>query len=357
MPSGQPPVRPGSKAWKIALLIFLLACLGMGVGWYWLNTPQAVSGSAAGQDSEIIFTVHKGSGSGRIAAELRQAGLLDSEYAFRLAAWLQGAQGRLKAGEYSIRTGLTPWQLVDIIVEGHTNLYRVVLPEGFTMEQIITRLAQPVERSGGGSLVLFNPEEALLWASDRQFIASLGLEGNSLEGYLFPDTYFFTGRPHSAREVLARLIEHFQKVWDELPPYQGALPLTRHQLVTLASIIEKETSLDQERPLVSAVYHNRLRLGMPLQADPTVTYGVNHQGPITRRLLSQDHPYNTYIHPGLPPGPICSPGRDSLAAALNPAQNDYLYFVASAKGDGSHNFTATYSEHLRNVSQYRRRGN
>jgi UPF0755 protein len=327
----------------------LLLLILSGGGWYWLNSP----GGSLGSGEEIIFTVRKGSGVSRIGADLRQAGLLDSEYAFRLAAWLQGAGGDLKAGEYSIKSGVSPWQLVEIITQGRSNLYRVALPEGFNLEQIIERLAQPISKADGGSLVLLNEPEARLCAADRRFMDSLGLEADSLEGYLFPDTYFFSGEAHAPEAVLARLYARFQEVWQELPPYQGELPFTRHQLVTLASIIEKETSLDQERPLVSAVYHNRLRLGMPLQADPTVTYGTNHQGPITQSLLQRDHPYNTSTRSGLPPGPICSPGRASLAAALNPAASTYLYFVASAKGDGSHNFSATYAEHLKNVRLYR----
>jgi UPF0755 protein len=191
-------------------------------------------------------------------------------------------------------------------------------------------------------------------AGDKNFLASLGIAADSLEGYVFPDTYFFTSQPGGARGVLTRLAERFKQVWEELPPHQGYPALNRHQLLTLASIIEKETSLDEERPLVSAVYHNRLRLGMPLQADPTVLHGTDHQGAISRSLLETDHPYNTYTRPGLPPGPICSPGRASLIAALQPAAADYLYFVASAKRDGSHNFALRYEDHLKNVRAYRR---
>ncbi|MDR1396391.1 MAG: endolytic transglycosylase MltG [Desulfarculales bacterium] len=329
--------------------VLLLGLLTAGAGWRWLNLP-----AAAERDDEIIFPVSKGSGAGRIAADLRQAGLLDSEYAFRLAVWLRGAESGLKAGEYSIRPGASAWELVTVMLEGRSLLYRVVLPEGFNLEQIIGRLAQPLSKPGGGELIILTEEEGRRLAGDRDFLASLGLSADSLEGYIFPDTYFFTSQPGDARGVLTRLAERFRQVWEDLPPYQGDLALNRHQLLTLASIIEKETGLDEERPLVSAVYHNRLRLGMPLQADPTVLYGTGHQGAISRRLLQTDHPYNTYTRPGLPPGPICSPGRASLAAALQPAETNYLYFVASDKRDGSHNFTVRHEDHLKNVRQYRR---
>jgi UPF0755 protein len=190
-------------------------------------------------------------------------------------------------------------------------------------------------------------------ARDQDYLRELGIKAASMEGYLFPDTYRFA-RGLSARAILGRMFRHFKGVWRPLAKAAGKSGMSRLQAVTLASIIERETSVDDERTLVSAVYHNRLKRGMPLQADPTVIYGMDDfDGNLTKADLHKDNPYNTYTRPGLPPGPICSPGSASLYAAVHPAPVKYLYFVA--KGDGSHHFSAAYREHVNAVNRFQKR--
>ena len=185
----------------------------------------------------------------------------------------------------------------------------------------------------------------------KSFAAGLGVDGSTLEGYLFPDTYSFA-RGLGEAAVLARLVRRFNEQWEDLAPHTAPNGLDKRQVVILASIIEREAMRDDERPLVSAVYHNRLAKGMPLQADPTVIYGIpEFEGLLTREDLGHDSPYNTYLIKGLPPGPICSPGAASLSAALRPADSKHLYFVA--RGDGGHQFSNTYQEHRRAVRRYR----
>jgi UPF0755 protein len=318
----------------------------------------ALFNSLNASSEAVIFKVSRGSGMSRIAGDLQAAGLVSNKYLFMLAVLLQGSEASLKAGAYSLNPGLSPWRLAETIKQGRTILYKAALPEGLTMAQIIERLAAPsplAEGQGSERAWLTDKREALALAEDADFIKSLDIAAPSLEGYLFPETYFFGEESVPARQVLTIMVEKFKREWDSIPPGSGNNRLNRHQLVTLASIIEKETGVDAERPLVSAVYHNRLLLGMPLQADPTVVYGLENPSAITRRQLRRDHSYNTYTRPGLPPGPICSPGRASLQAACHPAAVDYLYFVASSANDGSHNFASSYQEHLRNVAAYRNR--
>jgi UPF0755 protein len=223
-------------------------------------------------------------------------------------------------------------------------LRALVIPEGFTMHQIVRRAA---------ARKLLNLDQALALLTDRDFIKSLGLKAPSLEGYLFPTTYLLP-KNLGARAALTVMVRRFQAVWRELAPQAKARGLSQRQAVILASIIEREAMLDSERPLISAVYHNRLKKGMRLQADPTVIYGMaRFDGNLRKRDLGEDTPYNTYVHPGLPPGPICSPGRASLEAAVEPARTKDLYFVA--KGDGSHQFSRSYRAHVNAVNRYQRR--
>jgi UPF0755 protein len=255
-----------------------------------------------------------------------------------------GKAGSLQAGEYALSPAMSYRSLVQTLHQGRVVLHAVLVPEGFTQREIIRRLAE----AG-----LLRAENARALASDPEFVRRLGLSGDSLEGYLFPDTYSFP-RGLGARAVLTRLVRRFHEVWRPLAPKARALGLSRREAVTLASIIEAEAGLDRERPLISAVYHNRLAKGMPLQADPTVIYGLDDfDGNLRRSDLRADTPYNTYTRQGLPPGPICSPGAASLAAAVAPARVDYLYFVAT--GDGGHHFSATYRQHVNAVNRFQRR--
>jgi UPF0755 protein len=196
-----------------------------------------------------------------------------------------------------------------------------------------------------------DPEKFLAEASAPELLESLGLTKEGIEGYLFPSTYYFMPAT-SERNIILAMAEQFRKVtWPALERSEGAGGLTPHQLITLASIIEKESRLEAERPLISAVFHNRLRLGMPLQSDPTVIYGLrDFDGNLTRKHLQEPTPYNTYRNIGLPPGPICNPGLSAVKAALEPADVPYLYFVS--KNDGSHHFSANLEAHNQAVKTF-----
>jgi len=251
----------------------------------------------------------------------------------------------LKAGEYRFAGERTPEQVILSIVAGDVVTYRITVPEGFTADEVFA---------------LFT-SQGFGFPADYQYLFQRPgeLEGvppgaPSLEGFLFPETYTVT-RSMSAREIVTSMTRAFAR---RLPPKYEELArqkgLSFLAAVTLASLVEKETAIPEERPLVSAVYHNRLRRGMHLQADPTTIYALKRlgewRGALARSQLGVEEPYNTYAHPGLPPGPICNPGLASLEAAVLPAEADYLFFVAA--GDGSHLFSSSFDEHGRNVARY-----
>jgi UPF0755 protein len=195
-----------------------------------------------------------------------------------------------------------------------------------------------------------DPDKFLALCRDASFIRSLGIEAPTLEGYLFPETYALVRGEVSEQSLVTRMVRHFDQVWKALDK-PDPLPLDRHQLVTLASIVEKETGNGEERPIIAGVFYNRLHKKMRLQSDPTTIYGLaNFNGNLTRKDLHTATPYNTYVIHGLPPGPICNPGRASLEAVLHPAEVDYLYFVS--RNNGSHQFSATLEEHNRAVHRY-----
>jgi UPF0755 protein len=311
---------------------------------YWGGRELILNHRAAPSGSPVVVEAPWGSSLGRIADILHQAGVVDHPRLFMLAARLSGMSGRLRAGEYRLSPAMSYRRILESICRGKVLLRALVIPEGFTMHQIVRRAA---------ARKLLNLDQALALLTDRDFIKSLGLKAPSLEGYLFPTTYLLP-KNLGARAALTVMVRRFQAVWRELAPQAKARGLSQRQAVILASIIEREAMLDSERPLISAVYHNRLKKGMRLQADPTVIYGMaRFDGNLRKRDLGEDTPYNTYVHPGLPPGPICSPGRASLEAAVEPARTKDLYFVA--RGDGSHQFSRSYRAHVNAVNRYQRR--
>ena len=269
-------------------------------------------------------------------------GLIQEKFRFKILARLKSADKSLKAGEYQLAPTMTPVQILDALVGGKTFLYRLTIPEGYNLQQI----AEEVQNQGIGNRTEFadfaeSPEESHL----------LGIQAPSLEGYLFPDTYFFP-RGAGARTIATKMVERF---WQKFHPAwrQRAkdLGLTIHEVVTLASIIEKETGEASERPLIASVFHNRLKKGMRLESDPTVIYGIEaFDGNITSKHLRTPTPYNTYTIRGLPPGPIASPGSESIEAALYPAETDFLFFVS--KKDRTHQFSTTIEEHNAAVRKY-----
>ncbi len=291
-----------------------------------------------------VVEIGRGQGLAETAELLAKAGVIDHPWLFLLASRLTHERSSVQAGEYEFSPAMSYGRILGDLSRGRVLMHTVVIPEGFTLPQILERLAE--QR-------LLDPAEAKALARDRDFIRSLGLEGDSLEGYLFPDTYRLA-RHLGARAVLTAMATRFQREWQTLAEKARAAGISRSRAVTLASIIEREARLAPERPLISAVYHNRLKLGMRLQADPTVSYGLEgFEGRLTREDLNTDHPYNTYTREGLPPGPICSPGLASLEAAIAPAAVNYLYFVA--RGDGSHAFSRDYQEQINNVNRYQKK--
>jgi UPF0755 protein len=298
---------------------------------------------------EIFVELPPGSGVAGIADRLVDAGVVPDRWTFRLAARLSGSDRRLQAGEYRFTAAASPMDIVRRLERGDVFRRPVTFPEGLT----IAEMASLLERAQIGTARDFTRA-----ASDPSKIRQLDPQARSLEGYLFPDTYAFP-RDASSDTVIEALVAGFDRAFDTgLRDAAAGRGLSVREVVTLASLIEKETAEPTERALVSAVYHNRLARRMPLQCDPTVIYALMRAGKwngnIQRVHLQIDSPYNTYRYPGLPPGPIASPGRASLEAAILPADVPYLYFVS--RNDGTHVFAETLVEHNRNVQQWQRSG-
>jgi UPF0755 protein len=300
------------------------------------------------QTTEVhhVVEISEGTSFKQVASLLAKEGLIVSPFWFRLLGKVQDAERKVKPGEYDLHTAMRPIDILDALIKGKVIQYSILIPEGLTAAQIGKLLseARVVESAGLSKLV-----------SDREFVKTLGIDAPTLEGYLFPDTYFFPRRA-KGEDILKTMAARFRQVYTpELQARATALKMTERQVLTLASIIEKETSQDDERSLVSAVFHNRLKSGVPLQSDPTVIYGIpNFNGNLTRAHLTTRTPFNTYMNAGLPPGPIANPGQKSIIAALNPAQARYLFFVS--KNDGTHQFSVTLEEHNRAVNRYQKRG-
>ena len=295
--------------------------------------------------AEQFVEIAPGNGSLGIGERLVASGVIRDMLTYRTALWMSRQGRHLKAGEYRFDRAMTPFEIIDKLARGDVFVINVTFPEGLTFAE----MAKIFETHGLGTAASF-----IQAARDPAPIHELDPAAKDLEGYLFPETYALPRHTDAAK--LARLmVARFEKVLTpELRQAAAARKLTVRQAVTLASIVEKETAKADERPLVAAVYATRLRVGMPLQCDPTVIYGLvkagRYDGNIHKDDLSFDSPYNTYRYPGLPPGPIASPGRASIEAAIHPADADFLYFVS--RNDGSHEFARTLEEHNRNVQKY-----
>jgi len=292
-----------------------------------------------GPDSERTVTVKIRSGSSlqSISNLLIEEGVIQDRDDFIFTAKMFKLSDDLKAGQYQIPTGLSNYKILKILSEGKVARIKVVIPEGYTARQIASLFQQKLETDSSKFMSL---------VYDEPFIKTLEVNDVSLEGYLYPDTYYFHWGLNEKRVIRYLVNEFHEKYNASLLQKTKNMGWTVHQVLTLASIIEGEAMIDKERPIISAVYHNRLKRGMLLQADPTIQY-IIPDGP--RRLLHRDleidSPYNTYKYAGLPPGPVNNPGILSIKAALEPADVNYLYFVAV--GDGSHRFSRNLQDHLR----------
>ena len=294
---------------------------------------------------EALFVVERGDSLASVARKLEEAGLVRDARAVVWLARLRGLSSKLRAGEYRLSTALTPGEMLTHISEGRVVAYEVSFPEGFTARQIGERLE-------ARDLVDAAAFDAAV--HDAELAARLGTPASSLEGYLYPETYRLP-RGLAPDEIASIMVEHFKQAWRKLQAQAGDRTLDMHALVTLASIIEKETGAPDERPLIASVFANRLARGMRLESDPTVIYGIpGFDGNLRRSDLDNgENPYNTYQIHGLPPGPIANPGIDSLRAAAHPADTDYLYFVS--RNDGTHVFSRNYRDHVNAVNRYQRR--
>lgn len=295
--------------------------------------------------TEQIVVVDSGQSFTKTVDSLEAREIIHSPGRFRLLARLKGADTRIQAGEYLLSGAMTPNQVLATLIEGKVRLHRFTVPEGSNLAQI----AEIVSEAGFGTPVTF-----LETAADPQLIRQLGLQADSLEGYLFPDTYYFP-RNAATRDIITAMVRRFQSlIPDSWQSRADELGMSMHEVVTLASIIEKETGMPEERPLISSVFHNRLKRGMRLQTDPTVIYGIeDFDGNLTRKHLVTPTPYNTYLIDGLPPGPIASPGLASIEAALFPEESRYLYFVS--RKDRTHQFSTNLKDHNRAIRKYQLR--
>jgi UPF0755 protein len=325
-------------AMNLAVAIVILLSVVM---WRFLSTFGPLDPD---DTTKIEIEIPHGMSAAQIGALLQQKGIIKSQTAFLWGAQLRGVANKLKSGKYLLSPSMSLSQILRKLTLGEVKLVRFSVPEGLTVRQI----ADLWQAKG------FGEAEEFVWAArNRALLGFYGIDAPSAEGYLFPETYLIS-EGISAREMVRKMIELFRKrVKSDLIGRGRRKGLNLHQIVTLASIIEKEAKIDEERPIISAVFHRRLKLGWKLEADPTVRYALGlPQRSLTSDDLRVNSPYNTYLHPGLPPGPICNPGLRSIEAAVNPADVDYLYFVA--KGDGSHIFSRTYSEHLRAIAQIKK---
>jgi len=331
---------------KTLLFIFpALALLVIGIS-IWL--AQGLWGSYQGYSTPSVqVVIHAGVGANQIGIALEKAQVIRSKRIFSLAARLLGKSNVFKRGLYQFDRPLSTLEVIGMLEKGEEFLLKITIPEGYRMSEIFKLL----KASG-----LQNKGEYSKWASDPSFIASLKLNMTpaTLEGFLFPETYLLSPISNE-KTVLRIMVEMFQqRIPKDFTAQAQHLGLTWYQALTLASIIEKETGKTSERPIISSVFHNRLKKKMKLQTDPTVIYGIkNYNGNITKKHLRAYSPYNTYVIPALPPTPIANPGLGAMEAAIAPATTDFLYFVG--KGNGSHQFSETYRKHNRAVRQFQHR--
>ncbi|MBX3017009.1 MAG: endolytic transglycosylase MltG [Bdellovibrionaceae bacterium] len=331
-----------AAVWLSALLF--MAALGGG-GWYVWN--GFVNSPATSLSTEVVYEVRPGLTLTRVAHDLEDKRIVRNADWFLLLARFRGQQNAMKVGEYLLTLNMKPTEVLEVITSGRSLGRNFTVSEGLNIFEI----ADIYGKAGFGSKAEF-----WKWVTDADFASSLvGERVTSLEGYLFPETYQitkYTDTKSVIRAMVARFLDTYMR---DVQPIALDSGMTRHQIVTLASIIEKETGAPEERPRISSVFHNRLRKGMMLQTDPTVLYGKARAAgvfelSITRKDLTTPTEYNTYVIKGLPPGPIANPGRAALLAALRPESTDYLFFVS--QNDGTHIFTKTYQEHFRAVQDF-----
>lgn len=330
--------------YKLIALVILLSSIGS--AWLLMDYQNFTGAPVHVPDEGLNYTIVPGTSLRTTADDLGRRGIIEKPHLFVLLAYLNGQAHAIKAGEYALKPGMRPYDLLALFASGKVTQYAFTLVDGTTFRQLRAAVAEDA--------VLL---QTLQGVDDNKLMARLGLPGMAPEGWFFPDTYHFprgTSDFYFLQRALHAMQKHLATEWSQRAP--GLPYQTPYQALIMASIVEKETAAPMERPEIAGVFVRRLLRGMPLQTDPTVIYGLGaaYDGNIRRRDLTTDGPYNTYLRGGLPPTPIAQPGSASLHAALHPAGGDSLYFVA--RGDGSHQFSASLAEHNKAVVKYQLKG-
>ncbi len=330
----------------VLIVIAVVVALGGVVTWQALRFVRT---PVSQDDTLVVFNVKAGQTLRDVASKLEEAKLITDARKFRAYVRIKSLGSKVRTGEYALKRNMPPEQILKILSSGRSIEYVVTVSEGLNRFEI----ASIVDRLGIGTRAEF-----LRLTQDREFIKNtLGDDLPTLEGYLFPETYYVT-RASGVRGLVRQMVAKFKASFAQVPASVQtdiAVPLNKHQIVTLASIVEKETGSPEERPLISSVFHNRMRKGMKLQTDPTVIYGMWVRAGVWNRNISRQDlvtpsPYNTYVIPSLPPGPIANPGLAALQAAVRPAKSEFLFFVS--RNDGTHVFSRDYSQHRAAVGDY-----
>lgn len=319
-----------SLKWAILVIVLASIC-GVAIHYTYFILPTVVTGD------RIALTVKPGTPVAEIAAGLADAGVIDNPRLFRLLARIRGSDRKLKAGRYQFTKNQSEALTLAMLVEGGVTGERVTIPEGLTVKQTASLFWRDAS---------IDSSEFLSLATNSAFIESLGIRAKTLEGYLFPDTYDIPWGMEPSQVIRMMVTRLLEVLDEEHKRHLNRSEYTMHEVLTMASMVEREAKVPEERPLIAGVLYNRLRRGMLLQCDATVQYSLpDYKEQLTYADLEVKSPYNTYLHYGLPPGPIGNPGEASIMAALYPAEVDYFYYVA--RGDGSHIFSKTQQEHTR----------
>ncbi len=327
-------------------LSFIVVIFGLLGGFYYFITQDYYVRSISKDKTPIIFEVSSGESFIEIARNLELKGLIDNQHLFNLVAKLKNLRSKVKAGEYQLTPSMTPKEILQVLISGKSILHTFTVSEGLNIYEV----GLAYEKQGYGRKDLF-----LEACFDKELLKRiLGEELYSCEGYLFPETYNIDKKT-SASQLVEIMLKMFVKKYTESTQDLNLVGWTRHQIVTLASIIEKETGAKEERPIISSVFHNRLKKRMKLQTDPTVLYGIldqtkSYRANITKKDLTTPTPFNTYTNEGLPFGPVSNPGVEAVRAVFNPAETSYLFFVS--KNDGTHVFSERYEDHSKSVTQF-----
>lgn len=326
----------------LCTFLFFVIIIGAAVVFY--NIYTFASAPAHDYDREVFVEIPKGASFNTIVDLLYKNEVISSKWKFQILGTAKEFDKKARAGEYQLNSNMTPLHIISKIQSGEVYLHRLTIPEGYTMKQI----AGKIEEAGLGKT-----ENFMILTGDAKLLNKYDIPAATMEGYLYPDTYYFP-KGTSERAIMEVMLRQMQsRITPAMRMKAQDMRLNIHEVLTLASIVEKETGKAAERPTIASVFHNRMARGMRLESDPTAVYGVNLQGGgVTASHVRDENPYNTYKINGLPPTPIASPGIDSIKAVLYPADTKYFFFVA--KGDGGHVFSTTYEQHQQAVNEWRK---